>query len=60
MYGGWSGRIQISAGEFQYDSSTLEKNACPCNADAFRIAIEVTVATDETIEILSAQPAVYF
>lgn len=59
IYGGWSGRIQISAGEFQYDSTTLARNACPCNADVLRIPIAVEVGKSNKIVRVEAQPVVY-
>ena len=58
--GGWSGRLQMSAGEFQYDSTTLSKNACPCNADVFRISVGVVIGQDGTIKDLSVQPPFYY
>lgn len=59
-FGGWSGRLQMSAGEFQYDSTTLLKNACPCNADAFQISVGVVIGKDGNIEEMSAEPPVYY
>jgi hypothetical protein len=58
--GGWSGRLQISAGGLQYDSTTLAKNACPCDADVLSIPVLITVGNDRTIEQVQAQPIVYF
>ena len=59
-YGGWSGRLQISAGTHQYDSTTLAKNACPCDAPVFQIRVVVTVASDGTIQSLVPKDVVYF
>jgi hypothetical protein len=59
-HGGWSGRLQVSAGEHQYDSTTLTKNACPCNAPVFQIRVLVVVGKDGKIDSLAAKQPVYF
>ena len=58
--GGWGGRLQISAGDLQYDSTTLTKNACPCDADVLKISVSIVVGNDGTIEQIEAQPVNYF
>jgi hypothetical protein len=43
-FGGWSGRLRISAGEQQYDSGVVAKeNACPCEGPVFKVVVLVDV-----------------
>lgn len=58
--GGWSGRLQVSAGAHQYDSTTLARDACPCNAPVFHIKVGVVVAEDRTIKKLVPRNVEYF
>ena len=55
-YGGWSGRLRISAGIFQYDSTKLSSPTCPCDADAFSITVIITLGPNGQMESLAAQP----
>ena len=50
-YGKWSGRLQISAGKYQYDN-TQERNSCPCNGITMDIAFKVLVDDHGAIQSL--------
>jgi hypothetical protein len=58
-YGGWSGRMQLSGGDLQYDSERLGRDSCPCNGDVLTISAVLTVGGDGTLRDLSVQPPVY-
>jgi hypothetical protein len=42
-YGGFSGRLEISAGTEQYDSGVFARAGCPCDAPAFYILLRLDV-----------------
>jgi hypothetical protein len=58
-YGGWGGRLQISGGAHQYDSGLLQRNACPCNAPAFSISVQLVMDSTGVVS-LDYSPPVYF
>jgi len=43
QFGGWSGRFQVAAGSFQYDSGKVDaSNECPCKGKVFHIDVVIT------------------
>ncbi len=54
-YGGFGGRLRISAGSQQYDAAIAKINECPCNAPAFDIKAHFLVngaVTNESTVLL--------
>lgn len=59
-YGGWKYRFQLSAGNHKYDSGTVGRDACPCNAPVLKLQMEVLVNNDGDVESISKPDITYF
>jgi len=61
QYGGWSGRLRISAGpNHRYDSGKLASLYCPCNANAFLLTVNVEMGPDGTLTGINPEPVFYY
>jgi hypothetical protein len=62
-YGGFSGRLEISAGTEQYDSGVFARDGCPCNAPAFytllRLDVPTVVDRDASVKITAQDPVIF-
>jgi hypothetical protein len=52
-YGGFGGRLQISAGLQQYDTGPYANPNCPCNKKAFTIEAHLKVNADRSVQLES-------
>ena len=57
--GGYGGRFQVLAGGAVYDSGSIAKNQCPCNAEAMDISISVLRDGKRNITGLTTAKIVY-
>jgi hypothetical protein len=51
LYGGFGGRLRISAGLQQYDTGPYADPNCPCNKQAFKIEAHMTVNADRSLQL---------
>lgn len=54
-FGGWAGRIQISAGGSSIDRK-YGRDACPCNGQAFKVSISITVTNGRVKTVSEGTP----
>jgi hypothetical protein len=57
--GGYGGRFQVLAGGIVYDSGSIAKNQCPCNAEAMDISLSVLRDQKNNITGLSTAKVVF-
>jgi hypothetical protein len=57
--GGYGGRFQVLAGGNIYDSGSIAKNQCPCNAEAMDISLSILRDQKNKITGLSAANVVF-